>query len=271
MRGQQEALHRADAPAPDPGSKLLQVTDLRAGYGDADVLHGLGLSVARGEMVVIVGPNGAGKSTLAKAIFGLINVRSGVISFDGHRIVGLKPSAIVQIGLCYVPQTRNVFANLSVHQNLEVGGYLLKRGDQLARALKRVYGLFPDLWEKRRSRAGTLSGGQRQMLAMGRALMLRPRLLVLDEPSAGLSPRLVDVVFEKILEINGSGCSILMVEQNARKALAMSDRGYVLDMGKNAVTGSGSELLADPKVIDLYLGGRSTEQPSPGGSVAEKP
>jgi len=260
MRGSQVAFDGADTYPTDAGGKLLQVSQLRAGYGDADVLHGLDLSVTRGEMVVIVGPNGAGKSTLAKAIFGLINVRSGVISFAGHRIVGLKPSAIVQIGLCYVPQTRNVFANLSVHQNLEVGGYLLKRDD-----------LFPDLWEKRRSRAGTLSGGQRQMLAMGRALMLRPRLLVLDEPSAGLSPRLVDVVFEKILEINGSGCSILMVEQNARKALAMSDRGYVLDMGKNAVTGSGSELLADPKVIDLYLGGRSTEQPSPGGSVAEKP
>lgn len=234
-------------------SRGLEVRDLTVGYTALDVLQAVDLQVCRHEIVCIIGPNGAGKSTLARTVFGLLKPRRGRINFQDGNLVGLKPSEIVKRGLCYVPQERNVFANLTVRENLELGGFLLGRG--LRDAIARVLDLFPDLKERHGQRAGTLSGGQRQMLAMGRALMLEPCLLILDEPSAGLAPNMVATVFEKILEINAAGCAVLMVEQNARQALAMSHRGYVLDMGRNAMEGPGAALLEDPRVIRLYLGG----------------
>lgn len=234
------------------GETVLLVKDVVAGYTDLDILQGVDVAVGQNEIVTIIGPNGAGKSTLAKTIFGLLTPRRGEIRFRGRSLVGKKPSEVVALGLCYVPQERNVFPTLSVTENLEVGGFLLREG--VGRRIREIFALFPDLAAKAQQKAGTLSGGQRQMLAMGRALMLNPQLLVLDEPSAGLAPQMVELVFSKIREINQRGCAILMVEQNARKALAMSHRGYVLDMGKNAITGTGHELLADPNVIKLYLG-----------------
>lgn len=232
---------------------VLEVADLVVGYTDLNILHGVSLYVSAGEIVTIIGPNGAGKSTLAKTVFGLLTPRAGDIVFAGRSIGGLRPSLIVQQGLCYVPQERNVFPNLTVRENLEMGGYLLPPATVRART-QEMFEVFPDLLPKANNKAGTLSGGQRQMLAMGRALMLKPRLLVLDEPSAGLAPQMVTMVFAKVREINQRGCAILMVEQNARKALAMSDRGYVLDMGKNAINGAGKDLLEDPQVLELYLG-----------------
>lgn len=239
---------------------LLEVSNLVAGYVPGiDILKGVSLYVDQGEIVSIIGPNGAGKSTLARALFGLVTIRSGSICFDGQELRGLKPSEIVGLGISYVPQTRNVFPNLTVRENLEIGGSLLRSG--VAEAMERVLDIFPDLRARTRQMAGTLSGGQRQMLAMGRALMLAPRLLVLDEPSAGLSPQMMDVVFAKVQDINRTGCAVLMVEQNARRALAMSHRGYVLDMGENAIEDTGPALLQNPRVIDLYLGqlGRADE------------
>lgn len=238
---------------------VLVVDHVVAGYvPDVDILHGVSLTVGPAEIVSIIGPNGAGKSTLAKTIFNLVTPREGDIIFDGQSLIDLKPSEIVQRGLCYVPQRQNVFPNLTIHENLEMGGYLLN--EQLKSTIDEIYDLFPALEEKRRSKAGTLSGGQRQMLAMGRALMLNPQLIILDEPSAGLAPKLVDTVLEKVLEINERGCAILMVEQNARRALKMSDRGIVLDMGEKALEDSGEALLKDPKVIELYLGGLKQAQ-----------
>ncbi|HLS89484.1 MAG TPA: ABC transporter ATP-binding protein [Sphingobacteriaceae bacterium] len=234
------------------GEALLQARDLVVGYTDLNILHGVHLTVHRGEIVTIIGPNGAGKSTLAKTVVGLLRPRRGSILFDGNELAGMSPSQIVRYGISYVPQVRNVFPNLTVRENLEVGGYLL--GRRAAQAIQRIYEMFPDLAAKDRDKAGTLSGGQRQMLAMGRALILDPKLLVLDEPSAGLSPKMVEHIFTKIQEINAAGCTILMVEQNARRALAMSRRGYVLDMGRNAMEDTGENLLSDPRVIDLYLG-----------------
>lgn len=231
---------------------FLVVEDLYVGYTDLDILHGVHLAVAQGEIVTIIGPNGAGKSTLAKAIAGLLRPRQGSIRFRGRELAGARPSSIVRGGICYVPQVQNVFPNLTIRENLEVGGYLL--GRQASAAFKRVYDLFPDLKTKAGEKAGTLSGGQRQMLAMGRALILAPTLLVLDEPSAGLSPKMVVHIFNKIKEINAEGCTVLMVEQNARRALALSHRGYVLDMGRNAMEDTGAALLSDQRVIDLYLG-----------------
>lgn len=235
---------------------FLQVEDLVVGYTDLDILHGVHLAVARGEIVTIIGPNGAGKSTLAKAVVGLLRPRRGSITLGGRELAGARPSDIVGQGICYVPQVRNVFPNLTIRENLEVGGFLL--GRRAGDAIRRVYDLFPDLREKDSQKAGTLSGGQRQMLAMGRALILAPTLLVLDEPSAGLSPKMVEHIFRKIQEINAEGCTILMVEQNARRALALSHRGYVLDMGRNAMDDTGAALLSDQRVIDLYLGQAAT-------------
>lgn len=241
---------------------LLSVQDLVVGYTDLDVIRGVNLNVKRGEIVTVIGPNGAGKSTLAKAIVGLLRPRRGAVLFGGENMVGLKPSEIVSRGVSYVPQVRNVFPNLSVGENLQVGGYLL--GRKAAGAIEEIYDLFPVLKEKARQKAGTLSGGQRQMLAMGRALILKPSLLVLDEPSAGLAPQMVELVFAKISEINERGCSVFMIEQNARRALKMSHRGYVLDMGRNAVEDSGPALLEDPRVVELYLGRLATADKSTG-------
>ncbi len=237
---------------------ILRIQGLEAGYFDVNILHGVSLSVPRGGIVSVIGPNGAGKSTLLKAVYGLLRPRSGTVVFrrDGveHDITGLKPHKITALGMNYIPQLDNVFPSMSVRENLEVGGLL--SGDGVEQQLERVFGLFPRLGARRRVRAGTLSGGERQMLALGRALMIDPKLLLLDEPSAGLSPIVVDVIFEKIAEINEAGVSMVVVEQNARRSLAMSDYGYVLDMGRNRFERPGRELLHDPRVVDLYLGGR---------------
>jgi ABC-type branched-subunit amino acid transport system ATPase component len=232
---------------------LLEMRDVYGGYGGVDILEGVGLAVAPGEIVVIVGPNGAGKSTAMKAVFGLVTVRRGEVLFGGRDITRVPTDRIVRQGICYVPQTENVFPSLTVHENLEMGAFV--RTDDYAAQLERVYELFPPLRERRRQAAGTLSGGQRQMVAMGRALMLEPKLLLLDEPTAGLSPLFIDQIFEIVRRINALGVSILMVEQNARRALAMAHRGYVLVMGRNRHEDTGPNLLADREVAEMFLGG----------------
>jgi branched-chain amino acid transport system ATP-binding protein len=227
--------------------------DVYGGYGGVDVLNGVSLAVAPGEIVVIIGPNGAGKSTAMKAVFGLVHVRQGEVRFDGNDITRTPTDRIVRLGVCYVPQTDNVFPSLTVHENLELGAFV--RDDDYSAQLERVYELFPPLRERRRQPAGTLSGGQRQMVAMGRALMLDPKLLLLDEPTAGLSPLFIDQIFEIVRRINGLGISVLMVEQNARRALQMADRGYVLVMGRNRHEDTGPNLLANREVAEMFLGG----------------
>ncbi|MFB2935959.1 ABC transporter ATP-binding protein [Aerosakkonemataceae cyanobacterium BLCC-F154] len=232
---------------------LLEVENVYAGYvKDLDILQGVNFKIYPGELVAVIGPNGAGKSTLAKTIFGLLTPHQGKITFKGESIGGLKSDQIVQRGMCYVPQIANVFPSLTVEENLEMGAFI--RNDSLQPLKDKIYFSFPVLAERRRQRAGTLSGGQRQMLAMGRALMLQPSLLLLDEPSAALSPILVNNVFQQIRQINSDGTAIVLVEQNARKALEMSDRGYVLEAGRDRFTGPGTQLLNDPKVGELYLG-----------------
>ncbi|NJR57555.1 MAG: ABC transporter ATP-binding protein [Cyanobacteria bacterium CRU_2_1] len=234
-------------------ASLLQVEDVYAGYvKDLDILQGINFRIDSGEMVVVIGPNGAGKSTLVKTIFGLLTPHRGGISFKGENIVGLKSNQIVQRGMCYVPQIFNVFPSLTVEENLEMGAFV-RRGS-LKELKAHIFELFPRLVERKRQRAGTLSGGERQQLAMGRALMLQPSLLILDEPSAALSPILVNSVFELIKQINQGGTSIILVEQNAQKALAMADRGYVLESGRDRFEGLGRDLLNNPKVGELYLG-----------------
>jgi neutral amino acid transport system ATP-binding protein len=232
---------------------LLQVEDVYAGYiQDLDILQGVNFKIYPGELVAVIGPNGAGKSTLAKTIFGLLTPHRGKINFKGENIAGLKSNQIVQRGMCYVPQIANVFPSLTVEENLEMGAFT--RNTSLKPLKQQIFDTFPILAERRRQRAGTLSGGERQQLAMGRALMLQPDLLLLDEPSAALSPLLVNSVFERIQQINQTGTAIVLVEQNARKALAMADRGYVLDTGRDRFEGPGPDLLNDPKVGELYLG-----------------
>ncbi len=234
---------------------LLTMHEVHGGYGGAgNILNGVSLTVNDDEIVVIIGPNGAGKSTAMKAVFGLLTIASGQVVLDGQDITGLAPDRVVRRGAAYVPQEANVFPTLSVHENLEMGAF--PRHDDIAPELEQVYTLFPPLAEKRRQAAGTLSGGQRQMVAMGRALMLKPRLLLLDEPTAGLSPKYMDLIFDRIQEINRHGIGILMVEQNARQALAMAHRGYVLVTGRNRVDDTAANLLADPQVAELFLGGR---------------
>jgi len=233
---------------------LLQVDDLRAGYDDALILHGVSLEADAARIVTIVGPNGAGKSTLLKAVYGIVRPRGGSVLFAGEDVTGQRPDRLTRRGMNLVPQIDNVFPTLTIAENLHVGSLVLPRAERQDE-LDRVLELFPLLAERRRQRAGSLSGGQRKLVALGRALVARPRLLLLDEPSAGLSPIAVDLVFEKLVEIRALGIGIVMVEQNARRALALSDTGYVLDMGRNAHTGTGAALLDDPRVVDLYLGG----------------
>lgn len=234
-------------------SPLLEVENVYAGYiKDLDILQGVNFKIYPGELVAVIGPNGAGKSTLAKTIFGLLSPHQGTITFKGENIAGLKSDRIVQRGMCYVPQIANVFPSLTVEENLEMGAFI--RNISLQPLKDKIFATFPVLAKRRRQRAGTLSGGERQMLAMGKALMLEPSLLLLDEPSAALSPILVTNVFEQIKQINQGGTAIVLVEQNARKALEMSDRGYVLENGRDRFSGPGSELLNDPKVGELYLG-----------------
>ncbi|TVQ52430.1 MAG: ABC transporter ATP-binding protein [Rhodobacteraceae bacterium] len=232
---------------------LLSMERVTGGYGDADILHEVDLKVEKGEIVVVVGPNGAGKSTAMKAVFGLVRVRRGHIWFDGSPVAGWTPDRIVRRGVCYVPQVDNVFRDMTVHENLEMGAFI-RRGD-LSAAFDKVYGLFPDLVSKRREAAGRLSGGQRQMVAMGRALMLDPKLLLLDEPTAGLSPKYMERIFEIVRDVRAAGVSILLVEQHAKQALAFADRGYVLAAGRNRRDGTGGALLADPEIARLFLGG----------------
>jgi neutral amino acid transport system ATP-binding protein len=233
---------------------LLAVGDLVAGYvPEVPILDGIHIFVEEGEIVTIVGPNGAGKSTFARVVIGLLAPWSGQVAFRGEDITALKPHRIVGRGVAYVPQRENVFPTMTVEENLELGALTSARGS--ASRISAMYQLFPRLAERRRQPAGTLSGGERQMLALARALVPEPSLLLLDEPSAGLSPQAVDVIFEKVAEINGDGVTVLMVEQNARRALAMSNRGYVLDTGQNRFEGLGEDLLANPQVEALYLGG----------------
>jgi branched-chain amino acid transport system ATP-binding protein len=256
-----EAIYaRPSEPEPSPEPKpttesVLQVSELVAGYTpEVDILNGVDVEVNRGEIVTIVGPNGAGKSTLMKAIFGLLPPRSGRVALRGQEITGEQPHNVTRRGLSYVPQLDNVFPSLTVLENLELGAIAGVDGSTEDR-MEELFELFPRLQERRRQQAGTMSGGERQMVAMARALMPQPEILLLDEPSAGLAPAFVDAIFERIQRINATGVTILIVEQNARRALAMSDRGYVLDLGTNRFEGAGSALLADPKVADLYLGG----------------
>ena len=234
---------------------LLKVDAISAGYGDSEILRGVSIEVGAGEIVSIIGPNGAGKSTLMKTIFGLLHPRQGMIQFDDKDISRSTPYQIVEQGMCYVPQVANVFTDLTVEENLEMGGFVLKERSLEPRK-ERIYELFPRLKERRRQRAGKMSGGERQMVAMGSALMLDPKLVLLDEPSAGLSPKMVELIFERIAHINrNSGPAILIVEQNAKLSLQMAHRGYVLASGENRFEGTGQALLDDPEVGRLYLGG----------------
>jgi ABC-type branched-subunit amino acid transport system ATPase component len=232
---------------------VLTVDAVSAGYEQMEILHDVSIEVRAGEIVTLIGPNGAGKSTLMKTVFGLLRPRRGAIRFEDQDITGLAPSALVRRGISYVPQVDNVFPSLTVEENLEMGAVV--REDNVGPRLEEVLALFPNLRAKRRLKAGGLSGGERQMVAMGRALMLDPRLLLLDEPSAGLSPVLVDTVFEKIETINRAGVAILLVEQSAREALRRSHRGYLLAGGTVRLQGPGPALLENPDVARLYLGG----------------
>jgi ABC-type branched-subunit amino acid transport system ATPase component len=236
------------------GEPLLEVEGVVAGYvRDADILQGVHVTVREREIVSVVGPNGAGKSTLLKTIVGLLRPREGSIRLRGDELVGLRPHRIIRRALGYVPQLENVFPSLTVAENLELAAQELRRGE-LERRLEASYLLFPPLAAARKRQAGLLSGGQRQMLAMARALVPEPSVLLLDEPSAGLSPEYQKLVFDKVVEIRDAGVSVLMVEQNARRALALSDRGYVLELGANRFEGAGADLLDDETVVELYLG-----------------
>ena len=239
-------------PTTEPPVRLA-ARDIVAGYlAGVDILRGCSVHVGDGEIVGVIGPNGAGKSTLIKTVFGLVPVRSGHVELGGEDITGLAAHELVRRGVGYVPQVRNVFPRLTIDDNLRMGAYL--DPSRLAAGRDRVFTLFPRLAERRRQVAGVLSGGERQMLAMGRALMMEPSVLLLDEPSAGLSPSMQDEVFDRVVEINREGATILMVEQNARRCLDIAHRAYVLDQGREAHEGTGLELLEDPKVIELYLG-----------------
>ena len=232
---------------------ILEAEKITAGYSEIDILHDVSIRVKSGEIVSIIGPNGAGKSTLLKTIFGILKPRQGKIIFQNEGITGLTPDKIVKKGISYVPQVDNIFPSMTIQENLEMGAFI--RNDDYSQRLDEIYQLFPILMEKRKQKAGQLSGGQRQMVAMGRALMLDPRILLLDEPSAGLAPVLVSMIFEKIKEINSTGVSIMIVEQNAREALKMAHHGYVLAMGKNVLDDKGDALLVNEEIGRLYLGG----------------
>ncbi len=226
---------------------------MTGGYGGADILHACTIAVEPGQIAVIVGPNGAGKSTAMKAVFGMLKLRSGAVRLAGEDITKLSPQDRVAKGMAFVPQTHNIFTSMTVEENLEMGAFL--RRDDIKGTLEQVYGLFPILKQKRLQAAGELSGGQRQQVAVGRALMTQPKVLMLDEPTAGVSPIVMDELFDRIIEVARTGISILMVEQNARQALDIADRGFVLVQGANRFTDSGKALLADPEVRRSFLGG----------------
>ncbi|MGB2331752.1 MAG: ABC transporter ATP-binding protein [Litorivicinaceae bacterium] len=226
---------------------------MTGGYGAADILHGCSIGVEKGEIAVIVGPNGAGKSTAMKAVFGMLPLRQGRVMFDGEDITQLKPEERVIKGMGFVPQTNNVFTSMTVEENLEMGAFI--RNDPISDSIAQVYDLFPILKQKRKQSAGELSGGQRQQVAVGRALMTQPKVLLLDEPTAGVSPIVMDELFDRIIEIARLNVAILMVEQNAKQALEIADRGYVLVQGLNRFTDTGEALLANPEVRRAFLGG----------------
>lgn len=232
---------------------LLTGEGINSGYGDMEVLHDVSFHIEKGEVISIIGPNGAGKSTLLKTIFGLLRPTKGSITFKEDSIAGLAPDRIVRLGMAYVPQVENVFPSLTAQENLEMGAFIRK--DDFSGRLEEVCRLFPFLKERRRQRVGKMSGGERQMVAMGRALMLDPELLMLDEPSAALAPKLAEMIFERITAINETGVSILIVEQNAKESLKLADRGYVLAEGEKRFEGTGQELLSNPDIGRLYLGG----------------
>ena len=227
---------------------------MTGGYGGADILNDCTIAVERGEIAVIVGPNGAGKSTAMKALFGMLTIREGAVQLEGQDITHLTPQDRVALGMGFVPQTNNVFTSMSVEENLEMGAFLRK--DDFRATIEQVFDLFPILKEKRRQPAGQLSGGQRQQVAVGRALMTQPKVLMLDEPTAGVSPIVMDDLFDRIIEIARTGIAILMVEQNARQALNIADKGYVLVQGSNRFTDTGEALMANPEVRSTFLGGK---------------
>lgn len=251
--GVEEDLGHHEVHLREAEGALMRADDLIAGYvPGVNILNNSDLYLKEGELIGIIGPNGAGKSTLLKALFGLVKVRSGSVTLRGDDITGNKANVLVNKGVGFVPQTNNVFPSLTIQENLEMGAF--QKPKNFKKQFAYVTDLFPALGTRRAQRAGSLSGGERQMVAMGRALMMNPSVLLLDEPSAGLSPALTDEVFTRCREINATGVSIIMVEQNARRCLQICDRGYVLDQGRNAHTGTGRELMVDPKVIELYLG-----------------
>jgi ABC-type branched-subunit amino acid transport system ATPase component len=235
---------------------MFSIKNLTAGYGGPTIIENISLEIYEGEIVTMIGPNGAGKSTVLKSIFGLTNIEAGEILFFNQNLAGLRTSQIAERGICYVPQGRSIFPNLTVAENLRMGAYIRTDAREIEKDLNYVYSKFPRLHERRHKRSRLLSGGEQQMVSLGRALMLKPDLLLLDEPSIGLAPKIVIEVFEKILEIRKDGTAILMVEQNANMALQISDRGYVLELGKNRFTGRGPELLEDPRISEAYLGKR---------------
>jgi branched-chain amino acid transport system ATP-binding protein len=233
--------------------KFLSATGMTGGYGGADIIENCNIEVEKGEIAVVVGPNGAGKSTAMKAVFGMLDLREGSVVLDGRDITNMAPQDRVPIGMAFVPQNRNVFVSMTVQENLEMGAFI--RDDGIRDTMEQVYQLFPALKEKRNQPAGELSGGQRQQVAVGRALMTKPKLLMLDEPTAGVSPIVMDDLFDRILEIARTGIAILMVEQNARQALEIADHGFVLVQGQNRFTDTGKALLANPEVRRSFLGG----------------
>jgi ABC-type branched-subunit amino acid transport system ATPase component len=237
------------------GVPLLVAESLTAGYGRMDILHDVTLTVDVHEIVSIIGPNGAGKSTAFKTIVGFLRPRAGRVVFNGKTITGLRPDLVLRRGLAYVPQGRIVFPQMTVLENLEMGAYIERDPARVATALEQVYALFPILAERRKQSAGTMSGGEQQMVAIARALMTRPQLILLDEPSLGLSPKFVTLIFEKLVDMRQAGYTLMLVEQNATRALGIADRAYVLELGRNRFEGPGQQLLADPEVKRLYLGG----------------
>jgi ABC-type branched-subunit amino acid transport system ATPase component len=235
--------------------RLLTAQGLTAGYSRLDILHDVSLEVGSGEIVSVIGPNGAGKSTAFKTIVGFLHPRQGRVVFNGEDITGLRPDLVLRRGLAYVPQGRIVFPQMTVLENLEMGAYIERDARRVARTLEQVYTLFPVLPERQKQAAGSMSGGEQQMVAIARALMTAPRLILLDEPSLGLAPKFVTLIFEKLTEMKAAGYTLMLVEQNAARALAVADRAYVLELGRNRFEGTGPGLLADPEVKRLYLGG----------------
>jgi len=242
-------------PGNGAAEALLRIEGLEAGYGKVQILHGVSLDVRAGEIVSIIGPNGAGKSTVLKSILGMIKPAAGDVTFAGETITGLRTDLVVRRGIGYVPQGRIVFRDMTVVENLEMGAYTVREKAAVQEAMDQVFAIFPRLAERRRQAAGTMSGGEQQMLAMGRALMASPRVVLMDEPSLGLAPLFVELVFEKLEALKAAGMTLLLVEQNAVRSLAISDRGYVLELGRNRFEGPGADLLADDRVRKLYLGG----------------